>query len=668
MKFKNINKALMLTSAILLGTGTTSLVLSSCSTSSVQITKFEVDPVGNCIFGTTIDFSNKVKITTNTPGSIITLNIEVLTPDTLTLDNESQSSVIVTGVGECKVKLSCLDKSKEVSFLSYASVSNIRVKKAPDNLLVGDTLNLDDYVNVIVASPSGAKGEYSAENLTPEIVKLGEDNKTLTIIGSGEFNIQIKDLSGEKSAYFTGSAITQLQKKFKDYGATIGKNYTVNYLNTNTQELTEQYASYHGDKYYIYPYQFLQVGGYEGLPYSGAIIFPSNKFYKFECDVDATLNPSFESLKMGELQQGSIEDFYGFDTFDASVFDEFEPHYNSSNEEDYLVSDFNNKINEGILGQTSGVLVRANSYDEARIRFDTIFDRGEGIVVEFYKSNNLVNMLSISNINKTKLTKFDDFASDTKNEPAPVDASEIKTKLQTIVNAKNYTLTSKSFLANDEGVPYTLDEVIAIYPPLHTMYYTGEERYTENEMWVKNMQLFEGFEGLPNKKVYHAYKNKDNKVYEVTFDEKDETDTPTLGNPVDGVTSYAQAFKTLAAFNFTNFGEFIFTQHDETNDLYKFSIGGKSKKGSENLRALANPAVPEIVNTIFPTNLGDNPYEAGYAGYGTFTILKNGDLKYTYFVSQIATGTGGEAISFRTCIEYTISNVGTTKIDEFKNL
>ena len=154
-------------------------------------------------------------------------------------------------------------------------------------------------------------------------------------------------------------------------------------------------------------------------------------------------------------------------------------------------------------------------------------------------------------------------------------------------------------------------------------------------MLIRNVESFQGFEGQPDRLKVYAYKNKDNKAYEVNYDESKNSYSlgdyliDTSNNPL---TSYKETFNGLYNFNFNDFNEFVMLKLEE--NTYTFTIGKNSKKGSENLRKLVNFANPDMTESLFPTNTNDNAFEAGFAGNGTFTLNEDGGYTFTYYSSR----------------------------------
>ena len=90
-------------------------------------------------------------------------------------------------------------------------VERIRVTPLARTLVVGESINLDDYVTVV-----GGEGEkvFTAE-VTSGAGVVTLDGKRVTASAEGEFTITLS--AGTKTALFSGSVLTALRAAFKDY-------------------------------------------------------------------------------------------------------------------------------------------------------------------------------------------------------------------------------------------------------------------------------------------------------------------------------------------------------------------------------------------------------------------------------------------------------------------
>lgn len=141
-----------------------------------------------------------------------------------------------------------------------------------------------------------------------------------------------------------------------------------------------------------------------------------------------------------------------------------------------------------------------------------------------------------------------------------------------------------------------------------------------------------------------------------------------LSTPVNDNGGYQDSVTTLKNFNFDAFDQFDFLKYDEEAKQFTFSIVKNGAEAMKNLRVFADISAPDYSNKIFP-NKGDNSFEAGYAGAGTFTLNDDGGFSFSYYVSTVVSGTTtGGVYEFELNIEMTYTNIGTTTIDELQGL
>ncbi len=678
MKKCTIALSMLLTGVAMTGCGQT-------PTSSVQESiNFSLSEVPNAIYGDEIDFTTYVKLPAGFVGSV---SCTSLTPETITIDMENPSVALVTGVGACKVQVTVGGTSKTAEFTSYASVKSIRVKTPTTSFEEGATISLDDYVTVNVANPTSAKGVYVAVNNTPEVAEILDDGKSVKFVASGEFSIVISDVANKNRAYFEGKVISPMQVKLEALAKLISDNYRV-YNMSNGGDLSLQYPFIHTDNYTFYPYGAIASNWTDNEHlYSGMFCFPNtNTVYNANFGVTADFLPDVNNISWVERGSYGKERYWSFDDLDTSVFSQFKSHKNLDGEEDYLVADYSTSIREALFENPLGLSSSATTYDSVRLNFSTM-NGDEGIVLSYIKNNQVANKKGFFAINKADLPAMTTFVNTASNEPQPINTDELQTYIKGIIDGKNYTIEGRTYLGSDDGSmrEWSVEEAFSKFGPLHTYYYTGSAKYTEDKMFVRNYEAFkvEGFK--EDRQKTHAYKNEEGKVYEYKTETKEiesgtstttvevtngaltKETTPVVGSDGNEISDYRAnpAMNGLDDINFADFDQFKLLDLFVENDTYNFTIGESSTKGSAVLRNFANALVPEMTGSLFPTSTGSNNAEAASFGKGYLQKTSTG-FKFGYYVDYAAENTlTGGTVTYLMHIEYEVKDVGTTTITEF---
>ena len=118
----------------------------------------------------------------------------------------------LTGCFDKKASSSAAPSSSDTSSGSQVDpVSTINVRSLSRALIVGETLNLDDYVTVVGgADPKG----YTAE-VQSGATAVSLQGKTLTANAEGEFKIRLS--AGEKTGTLSGEVLTEEAAAFQSY-------------------------------------------------------------------------------------------------------------------------------------------------------------------------------------------------------------------------------------------------------------------------------------------------------------------------------------------------------------------------------------------------------------------------------------------------------------------
>ncbi|MCR5309291.1 MAG: hypothetical protein K6E21_04190 [Bacilli bacterium] len=629
-----------------------------------------VDEIPTMQYGSSLDLSGFVTIGGNYYGYVV-IKCTSLTPDIVTVNNDKPSEVIAVGVGEAKVKINIGGVDKEVTFNVVPQIKNIVINNPSDDFLLNDIISLDDYVSINVANPIGSKSDY--------IATVSRDSKDIVSIqghmvkftATGDFTIVIQDLGKSKTAYFKGYVSSKLQKAITEYTKTVTNDYS--------NVLAGNIITIHTDNYVFYPMKRMLGGSWEfnglvDMEYEGYIEFSDGTLYQVVCGQNSDGYPDLDNLKFISKLNGGKEAYWNFDPINWNFLKQFKTHVDEEGNEDYIYANCSSAILDELIGTTYQIQLAPRTVDEIRIYFDEEAENNK-LTVGFYLNDELAFNERFWDVNDSNYSIADSFVNNLNNKPAPIVTTSIVSKLNEIINAKNFTVTGRSYISDPNGNEMEYKDAIAAYLPLHTMYYTGGAKYVEDAMFIRNVQAFE-VEGNTDKQKSHGFINKDGKVYEVNF-EKDSKgnevyngaisldNSPIVNSNGQQISFYGDntSFKSLFRINFDDWNELDFLSESEKG--YEFTIGKTSKKGSELLRNILNTTLPEFTEHIFPSNLYNNNFEAASAGSGIFKINEDGSL---YFAYQVANIISEMNLSIRLSVEFTISDIGTTTLTEFDSL
>ncbi len=629
-----------------------------------------IDQIEPKQYGTSFDISKSVHIGGNYYG-VVTIVCTSLTPDIVTISNDNRAVIVVTGVGEARVNVNVGGVDKVVTFQTIPTIKNIVINNPSEDFMLNQLISLDDYVNVNVANPIGAKGDYIATASKDSKNIVDVQGHMARFIATGEFTIVIQDIGKTKTAYFSGFVTSKLQKDIKDYTKTVTNNYT--------NVLAGQIITVHTDNYVFYPMKRLlganwEYSGLTGMEFEGYIEFADKTVYNVVCGKTEQGYPDVDNLKFISKLNGGKEAYWNFEPISWSFLKEFKTHVDDEGNEDYLYANSTNAMLDELIGTTYGIVLGANTVDEIRLYFDETQENNK-FTIGFYLKGELSFTERFWDVNSSAYEPIETFVSHLSNKPDAINSDPVVAKLHEIINAKNFTITERTFIADPNGNEMSYQDAINAYLPLHTMYYTGTSKYTEQAMLVRNVQAFE-VEGNTDRQKSHGYINKNGKVYEVNF-EKDSRGnevyngamsldaSPIVNSNGQQISFYGDntSYKSLFRMNFDDWSELDFLS--KNGNSYEFTIGQKSKKGSELLRNILNTALPEYTEQIFPTNLYNNPFEAASVGEGTFKLGDDGSFYFSYQVANIIPEIN---FSLRLGFEMTISNIGTTTIAEYDSL
>lgn len=157
------------------------------------------------------------------------------------------SLLLLTSVG---VLASCDTNSSSTSSeeTPVVIVDGINVRVPDHDIVVGDVINLDDYVTFLSAGNIVQK-DYEAILTTPTTATLS--GHTLTVKAEGNINVRIN--VDEESGRFNVDAISSMKSKFKSVTSNAGKNYYVDNITVVNGELTLSNKGFlHNNNYFAY--------------------------------------------------------------------------------------------------------------------------------------------------------------------------------------------------------------------------------------------------------------------------------------------------------------------------------------------------------------------------------------------------------------------------------
>lgn len=159
-------------------------------------------------------------------------------------------------------------------------VSKIRVTPLASPLIIGDTLNLDNYVTVV-----GGEGEklYSATLREGSDAVVSLEGKTITALAEGEFTVNLA--AGEKTASFSGRVMCQLRADLQGVLAQTVEGYAVQQYAYAAGVVTPQAGkiNIHHEDYYAGPSAVKNDAGTAWVT-GGMLKAENGKTYEFAVD------------------------------------------------------------------------------------------------------------------------------------------------------------------------------------------------------------------------------------------------------------------------------------------------------------------------------------------------------------------------------------------------
>lgn len=356
-------------------------------------------------------------------------------------------------------------------------IDKIEVSSPKETVIVGETINLDDYVKIIKDGQE-VKANYQASLTTPKTAVL--NGKELKITAEGLVNVRI--MYEQKSARFNVEAMSEVKAKFTKVTAEVGKRYYVDNVDTsnNTIKLTGKGAIHHN--YYFAT--FHDPATHQGSPYV-------NKYY----GTLRTLNGYSYEFTMDDLEgtnfnvmtgiKPDIENYYtNYDfpltpnvlttennalvTYDINMVDTW---INYSNGTLYTPSELGLE-NAGLKIEFKNVKTLDNKDQEALV-VTTFLYNCEIENVNYTKENPYTYLTNAVLFDKEfySVAKINEYI-DRRLAPTPLTYTNLKTSLQAIEENKTYTMHSSISFKNSDGTPYVATEDLGL-PTTETNTYTN---------------------------------------------------------------------------------------------------------------------------------------------------------------------------------------------------
>jgi hypothetical protein len=371
---------------------------------------------------------------------------------------------LCTGLTACDDASSTLDSTAEITTseettseetTSVAVVSRIVVTTPDDDPVVGEIIDLDDYVTVV-----GGEGEkvYTAVVTTPDTASVTDH--ILTILAEGEVSVTIS--SGTKTSKFSVTAVSALLSKYIDYTGAIGNNFAVEALGVD--EITGGLVGtdegwVHSDDYWAYSTEMYSdtagANQYEGILRAG-----TGDSYWFTSDDRLGTNLEVEAGKASDPSAYYLgQSYLDISTSLSTVYDD------ETGEESSLYTDsFGNfvKIACGYDLSSYDIVMTFEFADVTRVG-ET--EASEELVMVWYYRASSDEEYSIDSIYAIETAEEDytmpeiESYIDAGTTPEAMTLGEFTSAADAIVVAKNYTMESSMGYAYSDGTALTDEEV-----------------------------------------------------------------------------------------------------------------------------------------------------------------------------------------------------------------
>ena len=374
-----------------------------------------------------------------------------------------------TGLTSCDDATSTSDSTAEITVSEattaseettsvVAAVSRIIVTTPDDDPVVGEVIDLDDYVTVV-----GGEGEnvYTAVVTTPDTASVTDH--ALTILAEGEVSVTIS--SGIKTSKFSVTAVSALLSKYINYTSAIGNNFAVEELNvdsaTNGLIGTDE-GWVHSDNYWAYSTKVdsntAGANKYEGILRSG-----TGDSYNFVADDRYGTNLVVESGKSSDPADYWLgESYLDISNSLSTIYDD------ETGEESVLYTESYGDFITIACGYDLSAYDITMSFEFADVTRVGETEASEELVMVWYYRASSDDDYSIDSIYAIETAEEDYTMPEIESyiaagtAPADITLDEFTTGAEAIVVAKNYTMESSIGYVYSDGTELTDEEVAAI--------------------------------------------------------------------------------------------------------------------------------------------------------------------------------------------------------------
>lgn len=670
MKKRNFG-VLALSSVLAFGTvGVTLSSLTSCGQKASFSTL--TAEIGEQTYGTTVDLRSFVRFDGKEDATKV---VTVSVVSTKTLKTVKDTTVKVVGVGECEVTLSCEGVSTNVKFEAVPVVSGIQLKNV-GFVKVGQSINLDDYVSVVVSAPITATAEYVATVKSTSVCSLAEDGKTLTFNALGKYEVEISAKGASSTKSLTGKVVSETEASVRNFLGNVTDNYGIQLMDGKGAAIG--YRVIHNKNYNV-QYLGAELTGKDSVA-SGSIRFPGSDTYDngyfFEGTLDTNGNVDTSSIVCDAPNAYLWEQYFVNMEFNSSVIDAFS--YQKDENEEYLVAECtpdvqNDSVYSTLVYRTS-FQDFSDAYTKLQIRLFTDTLGGDEVVrCEVYGltsqgQTEYASEFAFTTVGTAQDPNLEAYIADLNNMPQPADVTNEVNFLLEGKKAKNYTTTYQfGFLNSTTGGYATSEEINSVLTGWGDLACVEGTTKFVGETFVDESVSYADYENdkAQTKSLFTGFKvsETDNCVHELTRDESNqlvESKDPITGQ--DG-SKFSTIYDILYSLDLVTdkYGSGMKNPfRDEATNVISYTVNTTSQDGvlgtAGLLGTLGYNASRLYLNLEF--NSGET-----CLGLSSYKMLLAQDGSSLTFTVQSPSINFGNNVGYVLIGRATISAVGTTVIE-----
>lgn len=363
----------------------------------------------------------------------------------------------------------------------------------PQTAVVGDTLNLDEFVDVQALVGDGSK--YKVDLMGSDVATYDEATKTLTITDEGILSIKVS--CGGQEAYGEMETLTEYRNAYREFSEGAGNNYFVGIIGSdqagNLALTPDGFLS--NDNYMAIPYFYF----YEDMDsYQGYTTTKSGNSYTFTTSdlngTDLVVSPG----KLFDITSGIGQRIVPF----SMTYDLFETYKDSTGEELLVggaeaaaalgemvgMNTVSTIASQGEIKDSQGkVILDSNCVDQLMVYLD-VHDLGDGqeimlpTIMWFYAdtkpndaNGNLTGLFAAFYLaldpGFTCIPALDAYI-EAGNEPEPIPTDGLQSYVSQIAEGKNYTVDTFIGWKDDSGKEISTH-------PLWIQYGWGQEGFLD---------------------------------------------------------------------------------------------------------------------------------------------------------------------------------------------